>query len=944
MKLRLLILCLFACAVCHAQGPPLSSYTPISSRYNWLAGYFRALHIPAGCGAPSLQIGQWPGAGAVYLDSCSNTPYYYSSGTWTAFGTGGGGTGGLSGGNLGTGFRIYHPPSQGTKTLFNGYAVLIDSSSNTNGLTFKIDSFNIATRAFRDKLKDSLGAVKQATLVSGTNIKTVNGSSLLGSGDLALSGSTNTSIGGGHKVAVNSTNNIKSLKAKYAVNLDSLISGEVGIGADSSLLATIARLNKVKDSLMSIIAVLPSDTSFLHMNHYCTPNDGLQDSVGWKQCFADAAARNKNVYIDGGQYEVGCSVTPAAGVLILGVGGNFSIIHQTKDSVKTFKFLNGNNSITGCYFLGIGRGPGPGAEVFTESDAIYIGSDNNKVYLNKFFRIKGSAITKWAFSTIYYNHVFENQIDSCGQGLDNLTNSEYSYHFGNHIINCSHAIRDGCGGNTMWWGNIIEYNGKAGRIYGSTGCNGDHSFFNMNIVNHNTGSLDIEQLNNEYDVSHNKFYFTDINVGSVDTTKRLIMVGNTYSGITVTISSKVIQSQISGGTVGSSAVTWSVSGSADISICNIMNSVYAKTVCGTIMGTATRNLQATDSLRAVGVPFSNNDTALFHALTMNKITGAIAWANFVGSGGSSYTFSTGLTNTSGTITNNLSTGVSGGQTMIGSTGTTSGLTIKASSGVGAGANNAFRVIVGNNGAVPMLQLFHNGSFSIGDDAFDGFGYIKMPVNGLLIREMFGSNVAYVNTAGDWQFGKSGSSVHFFQGKTFFGGTSTATANVHAAASTTSEASLRIPNGTAPTSPNQGDIWQASNNLMFRSNDGNNYQLNNTILENDYTPTASNTANITGSVAVGNFHYIRNGNSVRVWGTCSATITAANTATTFELSLPIASTFTLPQDAVGSGAGAVNNAVQHSVVVVGVTTTVLVSTVATTTGNRAMYFDWNYIVK
>lgn len=42
--------------------------------------------------------------------------------------------------NLGAGFRILTPSSQGIKTLFAGAGVAIDSTSNTDGLTFKVDS------------------------------------------------------------------------------------------------------------------------------------------------------------------------------------------------------------------------------------------------------------------------------------------------------------------------------------------------------------------------------------------------------------------------------------------------------------------------------------------------------------------------------------------------------------------------------------------------------------------------------------------------------------------------------------------------------------------------------------------------------------------------------------------------------------------------------------
>jgi len=63
-------------------------------------------------------------------------------------------------------------------------------------------------------------------------------------------------------------------------------------------------------------------------------------------------------------------------------------------------------------------------------------------------------------------------------------------------------------------------------------------------------------------------------------------------------------------------------------------------------------------------------------------SGNVSWATV--SGGSSYTFSTGLTNTSGTITNNLSTGVSGGQSVIGGTAANNALTLSSTTNASKG--------------------------------------------------------------------------------------------------------------------------------------------------------------------------------------------------------------------------------------------------------------------
>lgn len=93
MKKLLLAFAILLAAVAGAQdGPPNGTYTKISTTgYNWLRGYFRALHLPAG-DAPELKTGQWVGAGAVWLDTVENASpaglYLYIDGIWQLQGTG----------------------------------------------------------------------------------------------------------------------------------------------------------------------------------------------------------------------------------------------------------------------------------------------------------------------------------------------------------------------------------------------------------------------------------------------------------------------------------------------------------------------------------------------------------------------------------------------------------------------------------------------------------------------------------------------------------------------------------------------------------------------------------------------------------------------------------------------------------------------------------------
>ncbi len=80
------------------------------------------------------------------------------------------------------------------------------------------------------------------------------------------------------------------------------------------------------------------------------------------------------------------------------------------------------------------------------------------------------------------------------------------------------------------------------------------------------------------------------------------------------------------------------------------------------------------------------------------------------------TFSTGLTNSANTITNNLSVGISGGQTVIGGTGVTDILNLQGTTGNGTLTSAAIRLLVGNNGATNALTVLNNGNVGIGTTA------------------------------------------------------------------------------------------------------------------------------------------------------------------------------------------------------------------------------------
>ncbi len=123
-------------------------------------------------------------------------------------------------------------------------------------------------------------------------------------------------------------------------------------------------------------------------------------------------------------------------------------------------------------------------------------------------------------------------------------------------------------------------------------------------------------------------------------------------------------------------------------------------------------------------------------------------------------FSTGLTRTGNTITNNLSVGVSGGQTIIGSTSNNSGITYLATSGASAGVTGADHVFkVGNNGSVEAMRIVSDslGYVGIGTSSPTTVLHIKknLPAPGhntvLKIENAYGAgNFGLNNFGGYWQ--------------------------------------------------------------------------------------------------------------------------------------------------------------------------------------------------
>lgn len=149
-KIILIILLAWIAGTVSAQKTTGGNYTYIAQRYEWLAGVFKALGLPAGSGPAAFTTGQEPRAGAVYYDSLGVDAglYIWDGAAWTAA------AGGVSQSALDdTAAAIRNDiPTLSAQTLQQtfdrevGGSVLTKSDTvdmNTNGLTFLDGRFGV---------------------------------------------------------------------------------------------------------------------------------------------------------------------------------------------------------------------------------------------------------------------------------------------------------------------------------------------------------------------------------------------------------------------------------------------------------------------------------------------------------------------------------------------------------------------------------------------------------------------------------------------------------------------------------------------------------------------------------------------------------------------------------------------------------------------------------
>lgn len=140
------------------------------------------------------------------------------------------GVAGLGNTNAGAGYKLAYSGSDSIKSLRAGYGINLDSATIGE---VKITSDSATIYSY---IRNNLRKVDSIYAFNDTTIKAV----IMGTTySLVIKGATgtgNTSVGSGYRVAINGTTNIKSLTSGFGVLLDSATTNQVNVKADTSAL------------------------------------------------------------------------------------------------------------------------------------------------------------------------------------------------------------------------------------------------------------------------------------------------------------------------------------------------------------------------------------------------------------------------------------------------------------------------------------------------------------------------------------------------------------------------------------------------------------------------------------------------------------------------------------------------------------------------------------
>ena len=171
------------------------------------------------------------------------------------------------------GKEVFNGLMESTKPIYDAI-----KANNTELSEFKTETstdFSAVNSALNEKANLTDLALKQNMLVSGTNIKTINGETILGKGDITVGGSTPTNM-----VTTDTAQDITANKTFY---------GEIRVGADNNY-ATLAKFSKE--------ALASGDSTLLEHIDLGEASFVVQGSLGKKVYETDKYVYKKYINVD----------------------------------------------------------------------------------------------------------------------------------------------------------------------------------------------------------------------------------------------------------------------------------------------------------------------------------------------------------------------------------------------------------------------------------------------------------------------------------------------------------------------------------------------------------------------------------------------------------------------------------------------------------------------
>lgn len=327
----------------------------------------------------------------------------------------------------------------GTVTSFSktdGFGIIssVTNPTTTPNYSARVDTSVIHSTAYNNTLYGSLSqqntntsniATKQATLVSGTNIKTINGASILGSGDLTISGSgiyagtgtAFTSYASGDLIYASAANTLSKLAAGtngYVLTLASGVptwaastGGGWGLNGnsvvDSNFIGTtnnkdlIFKTNNVTELRLTAAGVLQFANTIPAVKEYWY-NAGAGARIGVGQL-----GGNIQFFGLSGGYQFTWN---GGGDLNTTAGTNewMRINGSTGLTVAGNITAGGNLAVSGTFTVGtIGAGPATNLvkQYYYDAGAggrYGIGMTNNHPYLQSFVQTNSSDLAGWSWN------------------------------------------------------------------------------------------------------------------------------------------------------------------------------------------------------------------------------------------------------------------------------------------------------------------------------------------------------------------------------------------------------------------------------------------------------------------------------------------------------------------------------------------------------------------